>query len=249
MGVAVVTGASRGIGEAIVRRLARDGHRVACVGRSRESIDALAKEVGGVGLAIDVTSKGASETIVAETEKTLGPIDVVVPNAGVEASFKVTETSDETWDALMAVNATAVFRLVRAALPKMIERKRGRIVIVASNAGLTGYAYTAAYCASKHAVVGLVRAAAAEIAKTGVTINAVCPGFVDTSMTTRSIAKIQQKTGRDEQGAREALESLSPQKRILSPNEVAHLVAALVAEDARGVHGQAIAIDGGQTLG
>ena len=246
---AIVTGASRGIGAAIARRLAKDGVRVACVARTEEAVRALANEIGGVAIAADVTAKGASESILAQAEAALGPIDVLVPNAGIEASFKVTETSDETWDAVMAVNATAVFRLVRAALPKMIERGPGRVVVVASNAGLTGYAYTSAYCASKHAVVGLVRAVAAEIAKTQVTINAVCPGFVDTSMSDRSIARIQHKTGRDAASARAALEKISPQQRILSPEEVAHLVASLIHEGARGIHGQTIAIDGGQTLG
>ena len=246
--VAIVTGASRGIGAAIARRLAKDGLRVACVARGKEAIEALAKETGGVAIEADVASKGASERILAETTERLGLVDVLVPNAGIEASAKVTETSDETWDALMSVNATSVFRLVRAALPSMIARGHGRVVVVASNAGLTGYAYTSAYCASKHAVVGLVRAVAAEIARTGVTINAVCPGFVDTSMSDRAVARIREKTGRDEATARAALEKMSPQQRILSPNEVAHVVASLLDEDARGVHGQAIALDGGQTL-
>jgi NAD(P)-dependent dehydrogenase (short-subunit alcohol dehydrogenase family) len=246
---AIVTGASRGIGAAIARRLGREGVRVACVARTGDAVQSLAREIGGMAIAADVTSKGASESIVAEAEAKLGPVDVLVPNAGIEASFKVTDTTDETWDAVMAINATAVFRLVRAALPKMIERGRGRIVVVASNAGLTGYAYTSAYCASKHAVVGLVRAVAAEIARTQVTINAVCPGFVDTSMSDRSIARIQQKTGRDASAARAALEKISPQRRILAPEEVAHLVASLIHDDARGIHGQTIAIDGGQTLG
>jgi len=246
---AIVTGASRGIGEAIARRLAKDGVRVACVARTAEAVQSLAREIGGVAIAADVTAKGAAESILAQAEAALGPIDLVVPNAGVEASFKVTDTTDETWDAVMAVNATAVFRLVRAALPSMIERGPGRIVVVASNAGLRGYAYTSAYCASKHAVVGLVRAVAAEIARTQVTINAVCPGFVETSMSDRSIARIQQKTGRDAAAARAALEKISPQQRILSPEEVAHVVASLIHDDARGIHGQTIAIDGGQTNG
>jgi NAD(P)-dependent dehydrogenase (short-subunit alcohol dehydrogenase family) len=129
----------------------------------------------------------------------------------------------------------------------MVERGRGRVVVVASNAGLAGYAYTSAYCASKHAVVGLVRAIAAEIARTPVTINAVCPGFVDTEMTARSIARIVQKTGKSEHDARAALESISPQRRLVTPEEVANLVVMLASDAARGIHGQAIAIDGGQT--
>ena len=247
--VAVVTGASRGIGAAIAHRLAADGLRVALVARTPDAIEALARTLGGVAIVADVTAKGASEAILAETERRLGPVDVVVANAGAEASHKLAATTDETWDALLAVNATAVFRLVRAALPAMIQRNSGRIVVVASNAGLTGYAYTSAYCASKHAVVGLVRAVAAEIARTGVTINAVCPGFVDTAMADRAVARIAATTKRDEQAARGALEAMSPQRRLLDPAEVAHLVAALLPDAARGIHGQTLAIDGGQTLG
>jgi NAD(P)-dependent dehydrogenase (short-subunit alcohol dehydrogenase family) len=131
----------------------------------------------------------------------------------------------------------------------MVERRRGRVVVVASNAALAGYAYTAAYCAAKHAVLGLVRALAVEVARSGVTINAVCPGFVDTAMADRAIDRIVEKTGRAPADARTALEALSPQRRLITPQEVAHAVAALVADEARGIHGQAIAIDGGQTHG
>jgi NAD(P)-dependent dehydrogenase (short-subunit alcohol dehydrogenase family) len=130
-----------------------------------------------------------------------------------------------------------------------VERRRGRVVVVASNAALAGYPYTAAYCAAKHAVLGLVRALALEVARSGVTINAVCPGFVDTSMADRAIDRIVEKTGRAASDARAALEGLSPQRRLVTPAEVAHAVASLVADEARGIHGQAIAIDGGQTHG
>jgi NAD(P)-dependent dehydrogenase (short-subunit alcohol dehydrogenase family) len=247
--VALVTGASRGIGAAVARRLARDGLRVALVARSRDAIESLATELGGVAIAADVTARGASEDILREVEARLGPPSVLVPNAGVEASYKLEATSDEVWDAVLAINTTAVFRLCRAALPGMIARGYGRVVVVASNAGLAGYAYTSAYGASKHAVVGLVRAIAAEIARSEVTINAVCPGFVDTAMTDRSIARIVQKTGRDASSAKEALAGYSPQRRILDASEVAHLVASLLPAEARGIHGQAIAIDGGGTHG
>ena len=247
--VAIVTGASRGIGEAVCRKLAAEGARVACVARSRDAVEALARAIDGVAIVADVTEQGASESIVEQVRARLGEIDVVIPNAGVEASAKLEATTDELWEAVMAINVTAVFRLVRATLPKMLTRDYGRIVVVASNAGLAGYAYTAAYCASKHAVVGLVRAVAAEIAKSKVTINAVCPGFVDTAMTERSIAKITTKTGRDAASARAALEKMSPQGRLFSPGEVAHAVASLLEGGARGIHGQAIAIDGGQTFG
>jgi NAD(P)-dependent dehydrogenase (short-subunit alcohol dehydrogenase family) len=246
--VAVVTGASRGIGATVARRLARDGARVAVVARSEAELVRLADEIGGLAIVADVTAAGASEHILREASA-LGDVDIVVPNAGVEASHRVDAITDAIWDDTLALNATAVFRLLRAALPPMVARGRGRVVVVASNAGLAGYAYTAAYCAAKHAVVGLVRALAVEIAKSGVTINAVCPGFVETEMADRAIARIVEKTGRDAATARAALAALSPQKRLIAPQEVAHVVASLCADEARGVHGQAIAIDGGQTNG
>src|SRR5262245_10806961 len=188
--VAIVTGASRGIGAAIARRLAKDGLKVALVARSRAAIQSLARELGGIAITADVTERGASEAILQEVESRWGPVSVLVPNAGIEASHKLAATSDETWEAVMATNATAVFRLCRAAIPGMVGRGYGRVVVVASTAALVGYAYTSAYCASKHAVVGLVKAIAMEIATTDVTINAVCPGFVDTPMTDQSVARI-----------------------------------------------------------
>ncbi len=247
--VAVVTGASRGIGAAVARRLAGAGLRVACVGRDREALEAVAREVSGVAIVADVTASGASESILAEVRTRLGDVDVLVANAGVEASAKLERTTDEIWDRLMATNATAVFRLCRAVIPSMIARGFGRVVVVASNAGRVGYPYTSAYCASKHAVVGLVRALAAEVAKSPVTINAVCPGFVDTEMAGRSVAKIVSSTGRTEEAARASLAEMSPQLRLIEPDEVAYLVTALLPHEARGIHGQAIGIDGGQTFG
>jgi NAD(P)-dependent dehydrogenase (short-subunit alcohol dehydrogenase family) len=247
--VAIVTGASRGIGVAIARRLAKDGLKVALVARTRDAIESLALELGGIAVTADVTAKGASEAILQEVTSRLGPPSVLVPNAGIEGSYKLSATSDETWDTVMATNATAVFRLCRAAIPAMVGRGYGRVVVVASTAALVGYAYTAAYCASKHAVVGLVKAIAMEIATSDVTINAVCPGFVDTPMTDRSVARIVDKTGRDAAAAKEALARTSPQHRLFEPDEIAHLVASLLAPEARGIHGQAIAISGGGVHG
>ena len=247
--VALVTGASRGIGEAVARRLAKDGLRVALVARSGDAIASLARELGGAAIVLDVTAKGAAEAMLEEARRALGPVDVVVPNAGIDASLRLEQTSDEAWDEVFAINTTAVFRLCRAAIPDMIARGFGRVVVVASNAGLAGYPYCTAYCASKHAVVGLVRAIAAEIARSPVTINAVCPGFVQTSMSDRAIERIADKTKRRRDDARAALEGMSPQRRIFEAAEIAHLVASLLPDEARGIHGQAIAIDGGKTGG
>ncbi len=246
--IALVTGASRGIGAAIARRLAADGLRVVCAARALGSVQALADELGGLPLALDVTDGAAVADVGARVEAMAGPIDVLVNNAGVSASAPLARHSDDDWDHMLAVNLTGPFRLCRALVPGMVERGRGRVVFVASNAGLAGYPYTTGYCASKHGVVGLMRAMAAELARSGVTVNAVCPGFVETDMAREAIDRIVRSTGRDAAAAREALARLNPQKRLVQPDEVAFLVASLVRPEARGINGQALALDGGQVM-
>lgn len=244
----LVTGASRGIGAVVARGLAADGHRVAFAARDASTVAEAAAAHGGMAVALDVTDPEAIERAVAEVAARLGPVEVLVNNAGVAGSAPFGQVSDALWDQLIAVNLTAPFRLARACVPGMLARGWGRVVFVASNAGLTGYAYTSAYCASKHGVVGLMRAMAVELARTGVTVNAVCPGFVETDMAHEAIARIQRTTGRTEAEARAALERLNPQNRMVQPVEVLHLVRSLVAEDARGINGQALTVDGGQVL-
>lgn len=246
--VALVTGGGKGIGEAIARKLASNGATVAVVGRDAEPLARVASEIGGLALEADVTDASAMDAAIARAERELGPVAIAVANAGISASLPLAATDDATWERIMAVNATAPFRLARALVPKMVEAGWGRMIFVASNAGLSGYAYTSAYCASKHAVVGLMRALAVEIARTNVTANAVCPGFVDTEMATRAATNIAAKTKRSADDARHILEALSPQRRLMTVDEVAHVVAMLAHDDARGVHGQAIAIDGAQTM-
>ncbi len=246
--IALVTGASRGIGAAIGAALAADGHRVAWAARDRIALERLVDAHGGLAVPMDVTDEasvqGGLDLVAAE----LGPVDVLVNNAGVAESAPLARVTDESWERTLAVNLTAPFRLTRAVVPGMVARGFGRVVFVASNAGLTGYRYTAAYCASKHGVVGLMRALAAELATTGVTVNAVCPGFVDTDMSAAAIARIQRATGRSAEAARGLLEDLNPQKRLIQPDEVAHAVRMLLGDAARGIHGQAIAVDGGQVM-
>jgi NAD(P)-dependent dehydrogenase (short-subunit alcohol dehydrogenase family) len=172
----------------------------------------------------------------------------LVANAGIAESAPFERTADEAWERMMSINATSVFRLCRALVPPMIEAGWGRVVVVASNAGLVGYPYSSAYCASKHAALGFMRAMALEVAKSAVTVNAVCPGWVDTDMAAQAVANIADKTGKSSADAKRALERMSPQQRMVTPVEVASLVSYLCHPDAGSIHGQALALDGGQVM-
>jgi NAD(P)-dependent dehydrogenase (short-subunit alcohol dehydrogenase family) len=222
--------------------------QVALLGRDRVALERTAAASGGLVVEADVTSAAALERGLAQVREALGPVSVLVHNAGIAPSAPLKATDDATWDQTIAVNVTAAFRLARALVPGMVEAGWGRVINIASVAGLTGFAYTTAYCASKHALIGLTRALAAELARTHVTVNAVCPGFLETEMTERTVATIMGKTGRSAIEARRALEEVSPQRRLFQVEEVAHVVRMLCAEDARGIHGQAISVCGGQVM-
>ena len=243
--VALISGAGRGIGRAVAVRLSDAGHRVALTSRNKDELHGTADACSGETLVVrgDITDPAFVEELFGTVEDRWGPVSVLVANAGAGMSAPVTRTTDEDWQRMLDLNLTAPFRCVRRALPPMIDAGHGRIVVIASVAAKVGEPYIAAYTASKHGVLGLVRSAAAEVAGTGVTVNAVCPGYVDTPMTLRTIDGIVSKTGRTPDEARAALERKQPIGRLISTEEVADVVMLCVGNSA--ITGQGINVDGG----
>lgn len=239
MRVAVVTGGAKGIGLAISVALANAGSRVVALGRDTDALSRLSAPIEG--MVCDVTDPAA----VAEVFKEIGPVDVLVNNAGVSSSNALSRTTLAEWERQLGVNATGPFLCIQAVLAGMRDRDFGRVVTVASTAGHVGGPYITAYAASKHAVVGLTRSVAAEVAGSGVTANCVCPTFVRTDMTQRSVAQIVARTGRTPEQAEASLTSASPLGRLVEPEEVAAAVVYLTSEMAGAVNGQSIILDGG----
>ena len=241
---ALVTGGGRGIGAACARELAAAGAKVVVCGRSAADLEAVAESIKGEAMVVDLLDRADTDRFTAA----VGHIDVLVNNAGAAESAALEKTTDAMWDRIMELDATSPFRVTRALVPAMVKGGWGRVINIASNAGVSGYGYTAAYCAAKHAMVGFTRALAIDLARTNVTINAICPGWVETALADEAVARIAEKTGRSLEEAKKTLEVMSPQRRMIKPDEVAYTVAMLCADGARGIHGQTLVIDGGAIL-
>ncbi len=247
---ALVTGGGSGIGQAIALSLDRAGACVSVLGRTEETLRetvALFSSGGGYAVA-DVTDAEAVETAIAQRIEADGSIGILVNNAGAAQSAPLDKTSRELWDQMLSINLTSVYLVTQTVLKSMRGLEKGRIVNVSSTAGLKGYSYVSAYCAAKHGLVGFTKAVALELAKTPITVNAVCPGFTETAILERSLENITQSTGMDRSSAREALASINPQGRIISPEEVADTVIWLCSDSAHGITGQSIVIAGGEIM-
>jgi NAD(P)-dependent dehydrogenase (short-subunit alcohol dehydrogenase family) len=243
--VAVVTGSGRGIGRAVAVRLSAEGYRVALTSRSEGELRDTAALCAGETLVLpaDITSSAAVDQLFSAVEDFWGGAEVLVANAGSAVSAPLVTTSDEQWAQMLDLNLTAPFRCIRRAVPGMIERRYGRIIVIASVAAKRGEPYITAYAASKHGILGVVRCAAVELARTGITVNAVCPGYVATPMTERTVAAIADRTGRTREQAGAALAAKQPIGRLVTVDEVTDAVWMCVTNAA--LNGQGITLDGG----
>lgn len=249
---AVVTGGSRGIGLAIAEALLEQGAAVTITGRIEESLQKALAQLHSKGsvsyVVMDVSDPASVQKAIEHAVVRKGRVDILVNNAGQGASAPFLKTSFRLWQEMMAANVEGAFHCTQEVLPAMLEVGWGRIVNVASTAALKGYAYVSAYCAAKHALVGLTRALAQEVASQGVTVNAVCPGYTETELLQETVANIMVKTGRSEEQARAELAAANPQKRLVQTDEVAHAVAWLCQPAATAMNGQAIAVAGGEVM-
>jgi NAD(P)-dependent dehydrogenase (short-subunit alcohol dehydrogenase family) len=250
---ALVTGAGKGIGEAISRGLAGEDIRVALAARTEADVQRVAASIceqGGEAIAVrcDVTRPEEVARAVKQVKQQFGPITILVNNAGMGGSHKLIGHDDALWHRLIDVNLNSVYYVTKAVAPMMVEAQWGRIINIASIASKVGSKYMAAYTAAKHGVLGFTRALAVELLPYNITVNAICPGYVDTPMTDTTITNIVKFTKMPESEARATLERMSPQNRLMTPEEVAHVALMLVGENARGITGQAINVDGGMVM-
>lgn len=250
---AVVTGGSRGIGRSIALALAEAGADVAVTARTMPELEEVASQVRDMGrrslaVACDVTEPEQVARMASEVLEEWDGIDILVNNAGTAGSHKFLGHPDELWHRMLSVNLTSIYYVTKAFVPGLVEQRSGRIITIASIASKAGDRYIAAYSASKHGVLGLTRSLALEMVPYNVTVNAICPGYVDTPMTQANIANMVSRTGRTEEEIRKALENMTPQKRLFEPEEIAALVVYLAQDISKGITGQAINVDGGAVM-
>lgn len=243
---ALITGGGRGIGRAIALAFAREGIHIAVAARTAQQVEQVAQEIGNGAIAV-VCDVADPESVALMFER-VGDVDILVNNAGIAESATVVNTTDELWHKHLSINLSGTFYCTRAALPAMLKKGWGRIINIASIAGKTGAPYIAAYSASKHGVLGLTKSIALEVAAMGITVNAICPGYVDTEMVSRGVERITSRTGRTAEEALDTLKKMSPQNRLVTPEEVAALALLLASDEGRGITGQGINVDGGSVL-
>lgn len=244
---ALVTGGGSGIGAAIAERLSGAGAKLSLLGRRSEPLETTAIRVGGTPLPCDVTDRDRIASAFAAARSANGPIDILIVNAGIGDSAPFAKLGRESWDRMIGVNLTAAFDCAQTALSDLLASEAGRIVFIASVAGLRGAPYAAHYAAAKHGVVGLMRSLAAEFAQTSLTVNAVCPGFVDTPMTDETVARVAERTGRSGEHSRNAIAGMNASGRLVDPDAIAAMVLTLCLPESRDVNGAAICVDGGTT--
>src|SRR4051812_3817818 len=242
---ALITGGGTGIGAAAATHLHAAGAKISVTGRRREPLDKIAGIVSGTAIQCDVTDRDQIARAFDEARAANGPIEMLVVNAGIAESAPFHKMTRNSWDRIIAVNLTAAFDCAQAALKDLMASERGRLVFVASVASLRGVPYAAHYAASKHGLLGLMRSLAAEYAKTNLTVNAVCPGYVDTPMTNQSIARVSQITGRSEDQARAAITNMNASGRLVDPDAIGTMILTLCLPQSRDVNGAAVTIDGG----